>query len=118
MAFESDFLTLMGALVNYQPDGGMDQYGAPQFGTVVSGIPARIFYRNKIIRVDVEDRILSTAEVWCPPPGYTFGLITVPRIGDEDQVQLPDDEVWRHVLMVEIPGDYDGTDHHQKIALT
>lgn len=109
---------MMNAVISYKPATGADVYGGTAFGVVVTGVPALVLYRNRIIRMDVEDRILSTATIWCPPAGFVTGVLTVPRINPEDQVQLADDSIWRHVLVVEAPGDESGSDHHQKIALT
>lgn len=116
--FDPDFLSMMGSLVTLKTFSGPDSYGAPTFATPISGIPARVVYRTRIIRTDVEDRILSTATVWMPPSGYVFSpTLTIPRVHNEDEISLPDDGIYRHVLLVTTPNDETG-DYYQEIALT
>lgn len=117
MSFESDFLPLMVSSITVTPLSSRDQYGAPQFSTPLTGIPAHVSYRTKAVRTSTEDKVLSTATIQIPPVNYLAGTVTVPRINEGDEVTLPDDNIVRHVLVAAICTDDTG-EHHQEIMLT
>lgn len=131
MSFEGDFLSMMRQWVQIKPIASRDGYGAPVAGNAIY-VPAHITYRKKMVRRDMDERTLSTAEIQIPPPGFDasrlggdFGLGDpysgpagiVPEIKDGAAVALPNDGTVRHVLTVFIYTDERGP-HHQSVALT
>ncbi len=116
MAFEPDFLQLMSQTFTHKPKSATNGFGGITTGTPLSGVPCHVTYELKIVRGDAEESANSTAQIQFPPPGYSFGSVTVPEIGIEDHVVLADG-IERRVLDTRKYVDEDGV-HHQSAMLT
>jgi hypothetical protein len=116
MTFEVEFLALMTASLTYFAYTSNDAFGEPIYGTAVT-CPCHFTYRNKAMRNDREENVISTAQAQCPPPGFIYNSIAVPTFTVDDEVQLPDG-LDRRVLNVVASTDESGTIHHQSLDLT
>lgn len=117
MAFDDSFLDLLSATVTVTPRSSGDAYGKPTYGTSVAGIPAKVSYVTRRVRVSDSEPITVTATVHLPPPAYVYGTVTVPTVTVHSKVLLPDGTT-RYVELIDAPMDEDGAVHHQKLSLT
>lgn len=116
MAFEAPFLDLMASVVTVTPSSTRDSYGKTTYGTAVANVPAKVSYKTGVQRRPNNEDVGYSASAWLPPAGYVSGSVTVPTVGLNDKVTLPDGVV-RTVVAVDRPLDEDGVIHHQAVRL-